>query len=113
MDTTTTHTQHGDDDDAPWAACEACGLLEHPEFTCDQAAELVDAAALRDRLRALGPLLWAALEDAADDRMERADGYCYDCAVSPDERCETHAEDLERADEYRRTLEELRALMGG
>jgi hypothetical protein len=54
----------------------------------------------------------AALEEAAEGRIDRVEAYCYDCGEAPDELCETHATDLERADEYRRTLEQLRAALG-
>ncbi len=55
----------------------------------------------------------AALEDAADDRVERADGYCYDCVQAATRRCEIHETDLERAQEYRSACDELRAALYG
>ncbi len=54
----------------------------------------------------------AAIEDAAGARVDRTEAYCDDCAEFPDGQCETHAGDRERADKYRRTLEELRVVLG-
>lgn len=99
------------DQAAPSVACTDCGQLEHPEFTCAQALELIRAAALRKLLAAHGPILLAALVDAADDRVERADSYCIDCVHAGEQRCETHRDDVERAAEYRRTYDELWAAL--
>ena len=80
----TNHDREDPDDTVRWVACGSCEQLEHPEPTCDQAIELVRSAALRELLRTQGPVLLAALEDAADERAERARGACADCARSPE-----------------------------
>ena len=78
----TSATIHHDDhvgENARWTACPNCGQLEHPEFTCVQAIDLVRAAALRELFRRIhAQTVLAALEDAAADRVERADSYCLD-----------------------------------
>ena len=43
----------------------------------------------------------AALAEAADARTERAAAYCYECASHPAGACESHLDDLDRAQEYR------------
>ena len=109
-----THTLgHTEPDDAStrWVACEDCGHLEHPEFTCAQAANLVRAAALRELLSRIGPTLLAALDDAAEDRIERADSYCIDCVDAGGSRCDTHQGDLDQSAEYRRTYDTLHAAL--
>ena len=103
----TIHRDVHDDETARWIACSDCGQLEHPEFTCAQAADLIRAAALRELFRIHGLTVLAALEDAAADRVERADGYCLDCVDAEEGRCETHQGDLDRAAEYRRTFDAL------
>jgi hypothetical protein len=102
-----------DDEGAPWVECEECGLLEHPDLTCDDAAALIRARNLRELLSRHRALMLAALEDAAADRMERADVYCVDCARSERGRCATHQGDLDRAAEYRRTFDALAAAFEG
>ena len=101
------HDHQTDDDMARWVACEECGQLEHPEFTCAQAIELVRSAALRELLSRMGPTLLSALEEAAADRVERAESYCRDCLDAVDGRCASHRGDLERAAEYRRTYDRV------
>jgi hypothetical protein len=44
--------------------------------------------------------LGQALADAEAYRRERAAAYCYDCSAAPQEACETHLDDLDRADAY-------------
>jgi hypothetical protein len=63
-------------------------------------------------LRTRGPILLAALEDAAEARIERTEGSCVDCGEAADRLCGTHQEDRERAGEYRRTFDELQAVLG-
>jgi len=67
--------------------------------TCDHATELVEGRALREFLRIHGPVILAALDEAAAERVERTQSSCTDCVRSAEQRCE----DLERAAEYRRT----------
>jgi hypothetical protein len=111
MSTTTIHDLGPDPDATLWVACERCGHLEHPEFICDQASQLVEAGALRELLWIHGPVMLAALGEAADDRVERTRGPCSDCLRSAEERCEDHGADLERAAEYRRTSDALAAAL--
>jgi hypothetical protein len=73
-------------------ACEQCVQLDHPELTCDQAIEIARARALRELLGRIGPILLAALDEAADDRVERVEGACADCVRSGEERCDDHRE---------------------
>ena len=68
---TTAHSPQDDADTARWVACEQCGQLDHPELTCDQAIEIAQARELRHFLSRIGPILLAALDEAADDRVER------------------------------------------
>jgi hypothetical protein len=49
----------------------------------------------------------AALDDAAVFRTERAAAYCLECAESPTNLCEAHADDLDQADAYRHIAREL------
>jgi hypothetical protein len=109
--TVITYDREDPDDAARWVACENCGQLEHPELSCDQAIELVRSAALRELLRTHGPVLLAALQEAADERVERVGNACVDCARSHEGRCMDHQTDLERAAEYRRTHDVLSALV--
>ncbi|MGH3166096.1 MAG: hypothetical protein ACRDN0_09410, partial [Trebonia sp.] len=88
--TVTNPDREDPDDTAIWVACSLCGQLEHPELTCDQAIELVRAAALRELLRTHGPVLLAALREAADERGDRVSGACVDCARSGSGRCMDH-----------------------
>jgi hypothetical protein len=83
-----------------------------PDLTCIDAADLLRARVLRELISTLRPLLLAALDDAIEDRLERADGYCYDCGASENGRCATHQDDLDRAAEYRRTYDALFAALG-
>jgi hypothetical protein len=61
--------------------------------------------------RAISPadavIIRQALADAEQHRRERVDAYCYDCASSPMEACETHLDDLDQADAYRDLAAEL------
>jgi hypothetical protein len=109
--TATNHDREDPHDTSRWVACGSCGQLEHPELTCDQAIDLVRSAALRELLRTHGPVLLAALEEAADERVERAGYACIDCARSLEGRCMDHETDLERAAEYRRTHDALFPLL--
>ncbi len=63
-------------------------------------------------LQTCAPLVLAALEDAAGARIEHTEGWCLDCVDSAEEFCGTHQEDRDRADEYRRTFDELWAVLG-
>lgn len=109
--TVTKHYREDGDDTARWVACGSCGQLDHPELTCAQAIELVRSAALRELLRTHGPVLLAALDEAADERVERVSSACADCARSLEGRCMDHETDLERAAEYRRTRDALSTLL--
>jgi hypothetical protein len=79
--------------------------------TCDQAIELVEGRALRELLRIHGAVIFAALDEAAAERVERTQSSCTDCVRSVQERCEDHRADLERAAEYRRTSDALAAAL--
>jgi cytosine/adenosine deaminase-related metal-dependent hydrolase len=73
----------------------------------------MSATSTRNRiLRACAPIVLAALEDAAEARMERTEGWCLDCVESAEELCDTHREDRARAEEYWRTFDELKAVLG-
>ena len=80
--------------------------------TCDHAIELVAGPALRELLRIHRPVILAALDEAAAERVERTQSSCTDCVQSAEERCEDHRADLERAAEYRRTSDALAAALG-
>ncbi len=70
--------------------------------------------AIRDRVvRACWPVVGAALEEAAAACLEGGEGWCRDCEESSSGLCDTHREDRDRAEEYRRTADELRAVLGG
>ena len=75
-----------DDDGAVWQECDDCGLLEHPGLTCIDAAELIRGRAFRELLQRIGPTLLSALDDAAEDRIERTEFSCIDCAHVGDSR---------------------------
>jgi hypothetical protein len=63
-------------------------------------------------LRDFWTVVMAALDEAAEARMERIDaGSCPECVESSDGLCETHGEDRARADEYRQTWAELEAVL--
>jgi hypothetical protein len=79
--------------------------------TCGQAIELVEGRALRELFRIHGPVILAALDDAAAERVERTQSCCTECVQSAEERCEDHRADLERAAEYRRTSDALAAAL--
>ena len=53
-------------------------------------------------------VLARALADAEAYRRERAAAYCYDCASSPMEACETHLDDLDQAGAYAELGRQLR-----
>jgi hypothetical protein len=82
-----------------------------PVTVDDETAQDTRLARLGALLEAHRSVVIAALEEATEDHIDRLGAYCYDCGEGPDELCETHATDLERADEYRRTVEELRAAL--
>jgi bacterioferritin-associated ferredoxin len=79
--------------------------------TCGQAIELVEGRVLRELLRIHRPVILAALDEAAAERVERTQSSCTDCVHSAEERCEDHRADLERAAEYRRTSDALAAAL--
>ena len=58
--------------------------------TCDHAIELVAGPALRELLRIHRPVILAALDEAAAERVERTQSSCTDCVQSAEERCEDH-----------------------
>lgn len=61
-----------------------------------------------------GPIVLAALEEAADARIVVSRRHpCPDCVTSSERLCETHHQDRARAEEYRRTSDGLCAVLGG
>jgi hypothetical protein len=75
---------------------------------------MTEIGELRARLRTLGlrsdedwANLIAALDEAADDRSNRAGTGCRDCAESPQRHCEGCQDLLDTAGEYRELRDEL------
>jgi hypothetical protein len=79
--------------------------------TCGHAIELVEGRVLRELLRIHGPVILAALDEAAAERVERTQSSCTDRVGSAEERCADHRADLERAAKYRRTPDALAAAL--
>ena len=79
--------------------------------TCDHAINLVAGPALRELFRIHGPVILAALDEAAAERVERTHSSCTDCVRSAEKPCEDHRADLQRAAEYRRTSDALAAAL--
>src|SRR5437867_2215310 len=77
------------------AGQEACG--RHAGSEARAMSTMSGEGSPRDQiLRECGPILLAALEDAADARIERTEASCPECVQSPDQLCETHSEDRAR-----------------
>ena len=72
------------------------------------------AESVRDRgLRECWPTVLAALEEAADARIERIEvASCLDCVRSSDGLCETHRNGRACAEEHQRTADALAAVWG-
>jgi hypothetical protein len=75
--------------------------------TCAVIADLITRAATGPLSTAQRSTVIAALDDAAVFRTERAAAYCLECAESPTDLCEAHADDLDQADAYRHVAREL------
>jgi hypothetical protein len=93
---------------ATWTSCADCGQLDHPAFTCEEAVRLVRERIHRDH----APVILAALDDAAEARIERTKATCPECSAAPPlELCPTHTADRERAEEYHQVADTLRAAL--
>jgi hypothetical protein len=105
---------------APWTECEACGLLDHPGMTCDEAAAACTAPmtpdvpdATADTGGRMTPSLTEAqlavirmaLEDAIAYR--EPDNNCCPACGEQDQLCEEHSADQDHAAEYREVADQL------
>jgi hypothetical protein len=109
---------------APWTECEACGLLDHPGMTCEEAARSMQTPPTPVATTDMGgvmpslteaqlAVIRSALEDAIAYRAP-ADNCCYACGEQ-DDLCADHRADRVHSAEYREVADylELTALSAG
>ena len=69
MEQDNAHDDPPDNEEARWAGRDDCGLPEHPDLSCADAAEFIRATTLGDLPRTHGPMLPGAAVQTANGAL--------------------------------------------